>query len=204
MSPDHHEPHKGVRPDEELSPRARRALAIHELLVDKGVLQAGEVEEQAKRIESLSGGARVVARAWTDPAFKSRLLADARPAVGELGLSLTHDAELAVMENTGSVHHLVVCTLCSCYPTALLGPPPDWYKSAAYRRRAVVEPRAVMREFGLDLDESVQVRVIDSTADLRYLVIPRRPAGSEDLSEEQLAALVTRDSMVGVSEAGAP
>ena len=204
MSPGHHEPHKGVRPDEELSHRARRALAIHELLVDKGVLQAGEVEEQAKRIESLSGGARVVARAWTDPAFKSRLLADARPAVGELGLSLTHDAELAVMENTGSVHHLVVCTLCSCYPTALLGPPPEWYKSAAYRRRAVVEPRAVMREFGLDLDESVQVRVIDSTADLRYLVIPRRPAGTDALSEEELAALVTRDSMVGVSEAGTP
>ena len=204
MSPGHHEPHKGVRPDEELSPRARRALAIHELLVDKGVLQSGEVEEQAKRIESLSGGARVVARAWTDAAYKSRLLADARPAVGELGLSLTHDAELAVVENTGSVHHLVVCTLCSCYPTALLGPPPDWYKSAAYRRRAVVEPRAVMREFGLDLDASVQVRVIDSTADLRYLVIPRRPAGTDALSEEELAALVTRDSMVGVSEAGTP
>ena len=206
MSPGQHEPHEGVRPDEDLSPRARRSLAMHELLVEKGVIAAGEVEEQATRIEarSLSGGARVVARAWTDPAFKSRLLADSRSAVGELGLSLTRDAELAVVENTESVHHLVVCTLCSCYPTALLGPPPDWYKSAPYRRRAVVEPRAVMREFGLDLDEGVQVRVIDSTADLRYLVLPRRPAGTEDLSEEDLAALVTRDSMIGVSEARDP
>ena len=206
MSPGQHEPHQGVRPDEDLSPRARRALAIHDLLVEKGVIAVGEVEEQARRIESrsLSGGARVVARAWADPGFKSRLLADSRSAVGELGLSLTRDAELAVVENTESVHHLVVCTLCSCYPTALLGPPPDWYKSFAYRRRAVAEPRAVMREFGLDLGESVQVRVIDSTADLRYLVLPRRPRGTEGLSEEELAALVTRDSMIGVSEARDP
>ncbi len=203
MSPGHHEPHQGVHPDEDLSPKARRALAIHELLVEKGVIAAGEVEEQARRVQSrsLSDGSRVVARAWTDPRFKARLLVDARSAVGELDLTLTHDAELAVVENTASVHHLVVCTLCSCYPTALLGPPPDWYKSAAYRRRAVAEPRAVMREFGLDLDEGVQLRVIDSTADLRYLVLPRRPLGTEGMSEEDLAALVTRDSMVGVSEA---
>ena len=201
-----HDEHPGVQPDADLGPRARRALAMHELLVEKGVIPSGEVEEQSRRIESrsIAGGARVVARAWADPGFKSRLLADARSAVGELGLSLTHDAELAVVENTESVHHLVVCTLCSCYPTALLGPPPDWYKSAPYRRRAVVEPRAVMREFGLDLDESVQVRVIDSTADLRYLVLPRRPDGTEGLSEEELTALVTRDSMIGVSEAVAP
>ena len=206
MSPGDHEPHKGVRPDEDLGPRARRALAIHELLVDKEVVAAGEVEEQARRIQSrsLSDGSRVVARAWVDPEFKSRLLTDARSAVGELGLGLTRDAELAVVENTESVHHLVVCTLCSCYPTALLGPPPDWYKSAPYRRRAVAEPRAVMREFGLDLGESVQVRVIDSTADLRYLVLPRRPSGAEGLSEEALAALVTRDSMIGVTEARDP
>ncbi len=201
-----HDEHRGVQPDEELTPRARRALAMHELLVEKGVVEDGEVEERARRVQSrsITDGARVVARAWTDSGFKGRLLADARSAVGELGLSLTHDAELAVVENTESVHHLVVCTLCSCYPTALLGPPPDWYKSPPYRRRAVVEPRVVMREFGLDLDEGVQVRVIDSTADLRYLVLPRRPGGTEGLSEEELAALVTRDSMVGVSEAQSP
>ena len=201
-----HDEHPGAQPDADLGDRARRALAMHELLVEKGVIPSGEVEEQSRRIESrsITDGARVVARAWTDPGFKSRLLADSRSAVGELGLSLTRDAELAVVENTPSVHHLVVCTLCSCYPTALLGPPPDWYKSAPYRQRAVVEPRAVMREFGLDLDESVQVRVIDSTADLRYLVLPRQPAGTEGLSEEELAALVTRDSMIGVSEAGDP
>ena len=201
-----HDEHRGVQPDEELTPRARRALAMHELLVEKGVVEDGEVEERARRVQSrsITDGARVVARAWADPGFKSRLLADSRSAVGELGLSLTRDAELAVVENTESVHHLVVCTLCSCYPTALLGPPPDWYKSAPYRRRAVAEPRAVMREFGLDLDEGVQVRVIDSTADLRYLVLPRRPGGTEGLSEEELAALVTRDSMIGVSEAQSP
>ena len=201
-----HDEHPGAQPDADLGDRARRALAMHELLVEKDVLPAGEVEEQARRVQSrsISGGQRVVARAWSDPGFKARLIADARSAVGELDLSLTRDAELAVVENTDSVHHLVVCTLCSCYPTALLGPPPDWYKSAPYRRRAVVEPRAVMREFGLDLDESVQVRVIDSTADLRYLVLPRRPAGTEALAEEELAALVTRDSMIGVSEAMAP
>ena len=201
-----HDEHQHPQPDADLGARARRALAMHELLVEKGVVEDGEVEERARRVQSrsITDGARVVARAWTDSGFKGRLLADARSAVGELGLSLTHDAELAVMENTESVHHLVVCTLCSCYPTALLGPPPDWYKSAPYRRRAVAEPRAVMREFGLDLDEGVQVRVIDSTADLRYLVLPRRPGGTEGLPEEELAALVTRDSMIGVSEAHSP
>jgi nitrile hydratase len=121
-----------------------------------------------------------------------------------MGYSLTHDAELAVLENTEEVHHLVVCTLCSCYPTALLGPPPDWYKSFSYRKRAVVEPRAVMGEFGLEVGDEVQVRVVDSTADLRYLVLPLRPEGTEGMSEEELAALVTRDSMIGVSDALRP
>ena len=122
----------------------------------------------------------------------------------ELGYTLTHDAELAVVENTPEVHYLVVCTLCSCYPTSLLGPPPDWYKSFAYRQRAVVGPRSVMKEFGLELDDQVQVRVVDSTADLRYLVLPRRPSGTEGMSEQELAALVTRDCMIGVTEPLSP
>ncbi len=216
MSDDHHSlprtgsgdesEHEGIQPDSLLSYRAKRAIAIHELLVEKGVIDAGEVEDQVHRVQSRSpsDGAKVVAKTWADPEFKSRLLADARSAVYEMGYSLTHDAELAVLENTQDVHHLVVCTLCSCYPTALLGPPPDWYKSFSYRQRAVVEPRAVMGEFGLEVSDEVQVRVVDSTADLRYLVLPRRPEGTEGLSEEELAALVTRDSMIGVSDALRP
>ena len=211
MSANHHdEPehpaHPGAQPDADLSRRAVRALAIRDLLIAKGVVQADEIDEQVNRVRSRApaDGAKVVAKAWTDADFKSRLLADARSAVAELGYALTHDAELAVVENTDDAHYLVVCTLCSCYPTALLGPPPDWYKSFAYRRRAVVEPRAVMSEFGLELDAAVQVRVVDSAADLRYLVIPRRPDGSEGMTESELAALVTRDSMIGVTEALAP
>ena len=204
MSDEHHDEseHEGVQPDAELSLPARRALAIHELLVEKGVISASEVRERAElfRSRTPADGSKVVARAWVDPDFKRRLLDDARSAVYELGYMLTHDAELAVVENTEGIHHLVVCTLCSCYPTSLLGPPPDWYKSFAYRQRAVIEPRSVMREFGLELDEDTQVRVVDSAADLRYLVLPRRPAGTEDMSEVELAALVTRDSMIGVCE----
>jgi nitrile hydratase len=216
MSDDHHSlprtgswdesEYEGIQPDSLLSYRAKRAIAIHELLVEKGVIDAGEVEDQVHRVQSRSpsDGAKVVAKTWVDPEFKSRLLADARSAASEMGYSLTHDAELAVLENTEEVHHLVVCTLCSCYPTALLGPPPDWYKSFSYRQRAVVEPRAVMGEFGLEVGDEVQVRVVDSTADLRYLVLPRRPEGTEGMSEEELAALVTRDSMIGVSDALRP
>ena len=186
-----------------MSERAKRALAIHELLVEKGVVDGNEVQDQVARFRARTpaDGAKVVARAWTDPEFKARLMSDARSAVGELGYTLTHDAELAVLENTQDVHHLVVCTLCSCYPTSLLGPPPDWYKSFAYRQRAVAEPRKVMREFGLELDSDVQVRVVDSTADLRYLVLPRRPSGAEGMSEPDLAELVSRDSMIGVTGA---
>ncbi len=208
MSDNHHDEseHEGMQPDTELSLPARRALAIHELLVEKGIIEQDEVRERAElfRLRSPSDGAKVVAKAWSDPAFKQRLLDDARAAVYELGYTLTHDAELAVVENTDDLHHLVVCTLCSCYPTSLLGPPPDWYKSFAYRQRAVVGPRSVMSEFGLELDEDTQVRVVDSTADLRYLVLPRRPAGTDGMSEGKLATLVTRDSMIGVSEALLP
>ena len=208
MSENHHDEseHEGIQPDTELSLPARRALAIHELLVEKGIIVQDEVRERAEMFRSRSpyDGARVVAKAWSDPDFKRRLIDDARSAVYELGYTLTHDAELAVVENTESVHHLVVCTLCSCYPTSLLGPPPDWYKSFAYRQRAIVGPRSVMSEFGLELDDDMQVRVVDSTADLRYLVLPRRPKGTEGLTEGELAALVTRDSMVGVSEPLSP
>ena len=208
MSGDHHDEseHPGTQPDIDLSYRAKRALAIQELLVEKGIIEVGELEEQAHRVRSRSpsDGARVVAKSWVDSEFKSRLVADARSAVHELGYTLTHDAELAVVENTEDIHHLIVCTLCSCYPTSLLGPPPDWYKSFSYRRRAVVEPRAVMSEFGLELDDRVQVRVVDSTADLRYLVLPRRPEGTDGMSESELADLVTRDSMIGVADARQP
>ena len=203
MSTDHHNDteHPGVHPEIELSNRAKRALAIYELLIENGVVGNDEVREVAARARARtpSDGARVVAKAWSDVEFKARLMADARTAVYELGYSLTHDAELAVVENTEDVHNLVVCTLCSCYPTSLLGPPPDWYKSFAYRQRAVVEPRAVMREFGYEPGSGVRVRVVDSTADIRYLVLPRRPAGSEGMSETELAELVTRDSMIGVT-----
>lgn len=198
--------HPGVQHHVPLRERAKRAIAIHRLLVSKNVVGPDEVRETIDRARrrTAADGARVVARAWTDPAFKARLVDDPRSAVFELGYRLSRDAELAVVENTDRLHHLVVCTLCSCYPNALLGQPPDWYKSFAYRQRAVVEPRAVMREFGLHLDEEVVVRVVDSTAGLRYLVLPRRPSGTEGMPEAELAELVTRDSMVGVGEVRRP
>jgi nitrile hydratase len=146
-----------------------------------------------------------VAHAWADPAFKSRLLADPHGALNELGFQLPETTpKIEVVENTESVHHIVVCTLCSCYPRALLGRPPDWYKSFSYRSRAVNDPRGVMKEFGTDIPEATEVRVLDSTADLRYLVLPKRPAGTETMDELELAKLVTRDSMVGVTEARSP
>ena len=198
--------HPGLQHHVPLPGRAKRAVAIHRLLVSNNIVGPDEVRETIDRARrrTPADGARVVARAWTDPAFKARLMDDARSAVFELGYRLSRDAELAVVENTARLHHLVVCTLCSCYPTSLLGQPPDWYKSFAYRQRAVVEPRAVMHEFGLRLDEDVVVRVVDSTADLRYLVLPRRPSGSEGMPEAELAELVTRDSMIGVGKARSP
>ena len=187
----------------ERSWRATRILAIRQLLVEKGVVTTDQLDDiiVRARARTPADGAKVVARAWLDEAFRERLLTDARAAVGDLGYQLSHDAELAVVENTADVHHLVVCTLCSCYPSSLLGPPPDWYKSFAYRQRAVIEPRAVLREFGLELADNVRVRVVDSAADIRYLVLPCRPAGTEGLGEDALAELVTRDSMIGVAEA---
>lgn len=203
---DSHGDHPGMQGDVALSERAKRILAIQELLIEKGVIEKEDVQRRANDLNrrSSADGAKVVARAWVDPEFKARLLADAKAAVNELGYSLAHDAELAVVENTENLHNIVVCTLCSCYPTSLLGPPPDWYKSSAYRSRAVREPRAVMSEFGLTPGDEVEVRVLDSTADLRYLVLPARPAGTEGMSEQELAQLVTRDSMIGVTNAVTP
>jgi nitrile hydratase alpha subunit len=185
---------------------ALRVRALEELLVEKGVVGREDVRRRIDWLVSRSpaDGARLVARAWVDPEFKERLLADARAAALELGLDPGPSPVVVAFENTEAVHHLVVCTLCSCYPRALLGPPPDWYKSLPYRSRAVSDPRGVLSEFGVELEEDVELRVLDSTADIRYLVIPRRPAGSNEMSEEELAALVTRDSMIGVAEPAAP
>jgi len=180
---------------------ATRVRELESVLVGKGVITH---EDLRKRIDWLvscnpADGARLVARAWVDPEFKERLLRDAREAALELGLDPGPSPVVVALENTEDVHHVVVCTLCSCYPRALLGPPPDWYKSLPYRSRAVSDSRGVLREFGVELGDDVEVRVVDSTADIRYLVVPRRPAGSEGLDEDELAALVTRDSMIGVA-----
>ena len=193
--------------DEPMSDVALRSVAIEALLAEKGMLTAEEVDAQVNRIEARSpaDGARVVARAWADTDFKARLLSDPREALAELGINLPENTpHLAVVENTEDVHNLVVCTLCSCYPRMLLGRPPDWYKSLAYRSRAVSDPRGVMAEFGFVLPDEKQVTVLDSTADMRYLVLPRRPDGTEGMNEEELAGLVTRDSMIGVSDALVP
>jgi nitrile hydratase alpha subunit len=185
---------------------AARVRALEELLVEKGVIAREDVRERIDWLVSRSpaDGARLVARAWVEPAFRDRLLADARTAALDLGLDPGPSPVVVAVENTEAVHHMVVCTLCSCYPRALLGPPPDWYKSLPYRSRAVSDPRGVLSEFGVELGDDVEVRVLDSTADVRYLVIPRRPAGSETMSEDELAALVTRDSMIGVAQPAAP
>jgi nitrile hydratase len=174
-------------------------IAVRELLIEKRILTADEIRRAVEAMDARSPalGARVVARAWADPTFKAHLLADGRAACEELGIEMG-GTKLVVVESTPEVHNLIVCTLCSCYPRMLLGLPPDWYKSRAYRARAVREPRAVLREFGTELPDKVTVRVHDSTADMRYLVLPLRPPGTEGWSEERLAGLITRDSMIGV------
>ena len=193
--------------DEPMSEVALRSVAIEALLAEKGLLNADEVQRQVNLMDGRTpaDGARVVAHAWVDPAFKARLLADSRSALAEMGIAIPEETpHLTVVENTDDVHHMVVCTLCSCYPRMLLGRPPDWYKSLAYRARAVRDPRGVMAEFGAQPPDDAEVRVLDSTADVRYLVLPRRPEGTEGMREEELAALVSRDSMIGVTEALAP
>lgn len=180
--------------------------AVRELLIERRYFGADEIRRQIEVLDSRTPalGAKVVARAWSDPAFKVRLLANGRAACEELGITFYDDTGLIVLENTERVHNLIVCTLCSCYPRPVLGLPPDWYKLKPYRSRAVVEPRAVLAEFGTVIPDDVEIRVSDSTAMVRYLVLPRRPAGSEDWSEEELAALVTRDTMIGVVPARLP
>ncbi|HET7743287.1 MAG TPA: nitrile hydratase subunit alpha [Gaiellaceae bacterium] len=202
---DHDHPHAPITNGDEPT-AAARARALEELLVEKGVIAREDVRREVDLLVSRSpaDGAKLVARAWVDQDFKERLLADARSAALELGLDPGPSPVVVALENTDDVHNMVVCTLCSCYPRALLGPPPDWYKSLPYRSRAVSDPRGVLDEFGLELEEDVELRVFDSTADIRYLVIPRRPAGMESLGEDELAALVTRDSMIGVAEPVAP
>ena len=177
-------------------------IAVRELLVEKGITTADEITAQIEAMDrrSPADGAKVVARAWTDPAFKARLLEDARQTVIDEGFELG-PMNLIVVENTAQVHNVIVCTLCSCYPRNLLGLPPDWYKERAYRSRVVKTPRAVLREFGLNLADSVQVRVHDSTADMRYFVLPMRPEGTDGWSAEHLSGLVTRDAMIGVAQA---
>jgi thiocyanate hydrolase subunit gamma len=180
--------------------------AVRELLIAKGVFPADAVQRQIDLTDSRSTatGAKLVARAWVDPAFKKRLLDAPKAAATELGIDVSNTPELVVLENTPKLHHLVTCTLCSCYPKAILGIPPAWYKSREYRARAVVDPRGVLQEFGTQLGDDVELRVLDSTADMRYLVLPMRPQGSEGMSETALAGLVTRDSMIGVSNPRRP
>lgn len=195
-----HAAHPAPQPDDKVhSYHQMLGIALKELLIEKGVVTPDELRAMIERRESVTpaNGARVVARAWVDPAFKARLLTDANAAVAELGFPM-HTTHLVALENTDKVHNVVVCTLCSCYPRELLGLPPGWYKSRSYRARVVREPRAVLAEFGTNLADDVEVRVHDSSADMRFLVIPRRPAGTEGLDEEALAALVTRDAMIGV------
>ncbi len=181
---------------------ALRVRALESLLVEKGLVDPAALDAIVEFYEHKVGprnGARVVARAWTDPDYKARLLADGASAIAELGFAGPQGEHMVIVENTPAVHNLVVCTLCSCYPWPVLGLPPVWYKSSPYRSRAVIDPRGVLAEFGLTLGEEVEVRVWDSTAEIRYLVLPERPAGTDDLDEDALAALVSRDAMIGVA-----
>jgi nitrile hydratase len=199
---EHEHDHQDVPSDPAL-----RVKALESVLVDKGLVDPAALDALVDTYENEVGprnGARVVARAWVDWPFKRRLLADGTAAIAELGYSGQQGEKLTVVENTPSIHNVIVCTLCSCYPWPLLGLPPVWYKSSAYRSRTVIDPRGVLRELGLEIGANVDVRVWDSTAASRFFVLPERPAGTERLTEEQLAALVTRDAMIGVAQVAAP
>ena len=189
------------------SETAMRAKALETLLTEKGLLDPAAIDALVETYETKIGprnGAKVVARAWTDPDYKQRLLEDGSAAIAELGFSGVQGEDMVVVENTDDVHNLVTCTLCSCYPWPTLGLPPIWFKSAPYRARSVIDPRGVLEEFGVELSDDIEIRVWDSSAELRYLVLPQRPAGTEGLSEDELAALVTRDSMIGTALVEAP
>ncbi len=201
-SPVHAQDHTDVPSDPALRVKALESLLVEKNLVDPAALDV-LVDTYENRVGPRNG-ARVVARAWVDSAYKQRLLDDGTAAIAELGYSGSQGEKLTVVENTPSVHNVIVCTLCSCYPWPVLGLPPTWYKSAAYRSRTVIDPRGVLREFGLELREDIEVRVWDSTAASRYLVLPERPAGNESMSEEELADLVTRDAMIGVAKVASP
>jgi nitrile hydratase len=206
---DHAHPHAPPQKDHDSGPMTAYEVleeAVRSLLIDKGVMTAKEIAAQVDVMDSRSPalGAKVVARAWVDPTFKKRLLKDTRGALAELGIDIGTLAEFYTVENTPKVHNVIVCTLCSCYPKMLLGVPPAWYKALAYRSRTVVDPRGVLKEFGVEMPEDVEVRVHDSTADLRYIVLPMRPKGTRGWSEEDLAAIVTRDSMIGTAIPAAP
>ena len=202
----HGDPHAPVSKDEKIHTYYQiLGLAVKELLIEKGVVTADEIREaiEARDATTPVAGAKITARAWTDPAYKARLLADGPAAVKEMGVDVGA-TNLVVVENTPAVHNVIVCTLCSCYPRAVLGLPPSWYKSREYRARVVREPRAVLREFGTELPDDVALRVHDSSAELRYMVLPARPPRTEGLDEDELAALVTRDCMIGVAFPAAP
>jgi nitrile hydratase len=200
--PDHDHDHRDGRGQEPPSDMALRVKALESLLVEKGLVDPAALDAIVDHFEHKVGprnGARVVARAWCDPAYKARLMEDATAAIAELGYSGGQGDHMVVVENTPKVHNLVVCTLCSCYPWPVLGLPPVWYKSPPYRSRAVIDPRGVLKEFGTELATDTEVRVWDSTAEIRYLVLPERPAGADGLDEDALAALVTRDGMIGTA-----
>ena len=189
------------------SETAMRAKALETLLAEKGLLDPAAIDALVETYETRVGprnGAKVVARAWTDSDYKQRLLEDGSKAIAELGFSGVQGEDMIVVENTDDVHNLVTCTLCSCYPWPTLGLPPIWYKSAPYRARSVIDPRGVLEEFGVEVSDDIEVRVWDSNAELRYLVLPQRPAGTEGMNEDELAALVTRDSMIGTALVEAP
>jgi nitrile hydratase len=197
---DHDHPHAEIGDPGTTGYYDMMETAVRELLIEKRLIGADEIRRQIEVLDSRTPalGAKVVAKAWIDPAFRRRLLADGRSACEELGISFYDDTGLIVLENTDTVHNLIVCTLCSCYPRPVLGLPPDWYKQKPYRARAVSEPRAVLAEFGTIIPDDVEIRVSDSTAAVRFLVLPLRPSGTDDFSEQQLADLVTRDAMIGV------